>query len=69
MFAATRSRALVTYNRTDFEALATQYFVQGTPHAGIFIAVRRPVHELSRRLLSLLDAITADEASNHVLYL
>ena len=68
-FAVSHSRTLLTHNRADFEALAATYSAQNTPHAGILIAVRRPIYELTRRVLILLNAVTADEMHNQVRYL
>lgn len=47
--------ALLTHNRSDFERLATRYLDEETHHAGIIIAVRRPPHDILRRLLILLN--------------
>lgn len=68
-FATLHDRALVTHNRRDFEALVQQYFEAGRTHAGVIIAVRRPVHLLAALLLTLLDQITADEMMNQVIYI
>lgn len=68
-FAARNRCAILTHNRADFENLARQYLSTGQIHAGIFIAVRRPPYEITRRLLILLNQITADEMDNQTLYL
>jgi hypothetical protein len=59
---------LVTHNRADFELLARQYFELGLKHYGIIIAVQRPAHEIVRRLLILLDQVTADEIEDQIRY-
>jgi hypothetical protein len=61
-------KAFLTHNRADFERLAREYFASGTPHYGIIIAVRRPPREIARRLLSLLNQVTADELMNQIRY-
>lgn len=61
--------ALLTHNRTDFETLAQDYFVASQTHYGIMIAVRRPPQEIARRLLRILNHVTADEMQNQVRYL
>lgn len=68
-FAAAHRKTLLTHNRIDFESLARQYFEQKRTHSGIIIAVRRKPQELSYRILSLLNAFTADEIENQVRYI
>ncbi len=68
-FATSQKKALLTHNRVHFEALAQRYFEEKKPHSGIIIAVRRPPKELSRRILILLDSMTADEIENQILYI
>jgi hypothetical protein len=62
-------RALLTHNRTDFEALAQQYFAAGQVHYGIIVAVRRPPQAITRRLLTILNQVTADEMENQLRYI
>jgi hypothetical protein len=61
--------ALLTHNRADFEALAQDYFATGQTHHGIIIAVRRPPQEIARRLLRILNHVTAEEMHNQVRYI
>jgi hypothetical protein len=68
-FATSQGKALLTHNRVHFEALAQAYFEEKKTHSGIIIAVRRPPKELSRRILILLDSVTADEIENQILYI
>lgn len=68
-FAVTGQRALLTHNRVDFEALHQQRLASGQHHCGILIAVRRPAYEIARRLLRILNAVTADEMQNQLRYL
>jgi len=68
-FAAERRLAILTHNRTDFEKLAAEYYAQGRFHAGVIIAVRRNPYDLTRRLLLLLNDVTADEMDNQVMYI
>jgi hypothetical protein len=65
-YAVRRKRTLVTHNRDDFERLASEYFSSGLKHYGIIFAVRRPVHEIARRLLTIVDQVTADEMEDQV---
>ena len=68
-YAVTNSKTLLTHNRADFEALARSYFERGHEHAGIILAVRHSPHEIVRRLLLILNAVTADEMRNIVRYI
>lgn len=61
-------RCIVTHNRLDFEQLHRRYLAAGQEHAGIVIAARRPPHELATRIVTLLNALTADEIHNQLLY-
>jgi hypothetical protein len=54
-YAVSQQRTLVTHNRADFERLALEYFSSGITHYGIIVAVRRPIHEIAKRLLTILD--------------
>jgi hypothetical protein len=68
-FATDQQVAILTHNRVDFEALAHLYARQSRSHCGIIIAVRRPPYEIGRRILRLLNRITAEELDNQVLYI
>jgi hypothetical protein len=68
-FAAERRMTLVTHNRVDFEQLAKDYLVTGRHHNGNIIAVRRPANELATRLLTILNAVAADEMDDQLLYI
>ena len=68
-YAASHEMAIVTHNRADFEELARQYLAAGNSHAGIIIAVRRPAHDIARRLLALMDQVAADEMIDQLRYI
>jgi Domain of unknown function (DUF5615) len=68
-FAAGQRKAFLTHNRADFEALDRGYREEGRTHYGIFIAVRRPPHEIARRLLAILNQVTADEMMGQIRYI
>lgn len=63
------NRTLLTHNRADFEALARRYADEGREHCGIILARRYPPYELLRRLMRLLDQVTADEMKNQIKYI
>jgi predicted nuclease of predicted toxin-antitoxin system len=63
-FAIRQGRAIVTHNAHDFEPLVDQYYAQGKEHFGLIIAEQLPIGELLRRLLRLLNTVSADEMKN-----
>ncbi len=67
--AVNSQQTLLTHNRADFQALAKTYFDAARSHCGIIIAVRRPAHEIVRRLLLILNQVTADEMLDHLRYI
>jgi hypothetical protein len=67
-YAVSRRITLVTHNRADFESLAREYFNSDMKHYGIVIAVQRPAHEIARRLLVILDQVTAEEIEDQIRY-
>ena len=68
-YAASQRKAIVTHNRTDIEDMAKQYFETDQEHYGIIIAVRRSPYEIARRLLRILNQVTADEMQNQIRYI
>ena len=68
-YAVSRQEALLTHNRADFEALARTYLAAGQPHYGIIIATRHPSYEIVRRLLLILNQVTADEMQDQLRYI
>jgi hypothetical protein len=68
-YAVTHKKAIVTHNRDDFLLLAKEYDVLGHEHWGIIIARRRSPYEIVRRLVTLLNTVTADEFQNQVRYI
>ena len=68
-FAVRLGRAIVTHNRDDYAELARAYDERDEQHFGIFLAVRRSPYEIARRLVVILDQVTADEMQNQVRYI
>ena len=68
-FAVSEGRPLFTHNRADFESLHQTYIAAGNHHAGILVAVRHPPYEVVRRLLLILNQVTADEMGDQLRYL
>lgn len=52
-----------------FERLVEEHFHAGNDHPGVFFAARRWPGELVRRLLVILNSVTAGEMKNQVRYL
>jgi predicted nuclease of predicted toxin-antitoxin system len=68
-YATSQNKVLVTHNRVDFEKLAQEYFLAGRDHTGIIIATRRSPYDIAKRLLVLLNHLTADEMRNQLRYI
>ena len=68
-FATSQQMAILTHNRDDFLELARQYTSAGKHHCGIIIAIRRSPYDITRRLLSLLDRMTAEEMDDQTLFI
>lgn len=68
-FAVQHGRALLTHNRRDFERLAREYAAGHRLHHGIILAVRRSPFEIARRLLLIVNHVTADEMQGQVRYI
>lgn len=68
-YAGEQGSAILTLNRTDFEELAKEYFDSGKNHHGIIIAADNSPQEIARRLITILNDITADEMTNQIIYI
>jgi predicted nuclease of predicted toxin-antitoxin system len=68
-YAVRERKAILTHNRADFEALAQVYRDAGKKHYGIILAKHHRPYELVRRLMRILNHVTADEMENQVLYI
>lgn len=68
-FATAEGRVFLTHNRGHFERLVEEHFHAGNDHPGVLFAARRLPGELVRRLLVILNSVTAGEMKNQVRYL
>jgi ActR/RegA family two-component response regulator len=69
-YAAVHDLALVTYNQGDFCLRHRNYLSQGHSHAGIVIASRKVgFGETLRRLVRLLETVSARELCNQIRWL
>lgn len=68
-YAVSQQKTLLTHNRADFEKLAQEYAAREQTHYGIILAARCPPYELVRRLMRILNQVTADEMKNQIRYI
>ena len=70
-YATANGLTLYSYNRGDFMALNTQLLEQGLSHAGIILCMnnRWSIGEQLRRLLLLVEAMSAEEIQDQVVFL
>jgi predicted nuclease of predicted toxin-antitoxin system len=66
VFAANEGRVLLTHNIQDFVPLFEQWWHAGLNHPGIVVSQQIPFSELRRRVVHLLDNVTADEMKNNL---
>jgi len=68
-YATAQHRAVLTHNQRHFEPLHRKWLSEGRDHAGIILSPQIELGELLRRILRLLDHVTADEMQNNLRYL
>jgi predicted nuclease of predicted toxin-antitoxin system len=67
--AVSEQRAIVTFNHKDFVTLHRQYMAEHKEHWGIIFSTEESVDVLRRRLLRLLNTISAEELRNQIRWL
>ncbi|PZO38971.1 MAG: hypothetical protein DCF21_13640 [Leptolyngbya sp.] len=67
-YAATEHRCILTHNRVDYERLHLTYLQTGQHHFGIIITPQHNAYEVAKRVSIILDALTADEICDQLLY-
>ncbi len=67
--AISQQRAIVTFNVGDFVQLHTEYLQSHLEHWGIIVSKRLPIGDVVKRMLNLLNNLTADEMRNRLEYL
>lgn len=67
--AAASERALFTFNTADFLRLQRAWLENGRPHWGVIVSEQLPVGKVVRRLLRLLNRVTADELRDQLYWL
>lgn len=69
-WAAANSRAIYSFNRGDFYRLHTAWVRENRPHTGIILSRQDlSVGEQMRRLLRLINTLTAEEIRNRIEFL
>lgn len=68
-YVASNQRAIVTFNHKDFAILHSRYLAEGKAHWGIVLSTEEAVDILRRRLLRLLNTLSAEELKNQIRWL
>lgn len=63
-YAAEQNQVILTHNARDFAPLFDEWWQAGRHHAGIMVSEQLPVGVLLKRLLQMLDTVTADALAN-----
>lgn len=63
-YAAEHGRVILTHNARDFAPLFDEWWDSSHQHPGILVSEQLPVGELLRRLLRMLNTVTADQLAN-----
>lgn len=67
-YATSDDRCLLTHNRVDYERLHLDYMQMKKTHSGIIVTPQNSAYEVAKRVGILLNALTADEIFNQLLY-
>ena len=67
--AVSQGKTFLTHDRADFEALAQEYADANKKHYGIILEARHPPYEFVRRLMRIINQVTADEIEVQVRYI
>ncbi len=68
-YAASQGRAILTHNSKDFEPLYQQWWETGKHHSGVIVSKRIGLGEWLRRVLRLLNTLTAGEMKDNFINL
>jgi predicted nuclease of predicted toxin-antitoxin system len=68
-YALQERRTIFSYNSADFVRLHLDWLRGGREHCGIIVSDQIPIGETIRRLLNLLNRVTADEMANQLMWL
>jgi hypothetical protein len=65
-FAAREGRVFLTHNIRHFVPIFERWWHAGLSHCGIVVSQQIPLGELQRRMLCLLEILTANEMENNI---
>lgn len=68
-FAAAQGRAILTCNARHYVPLFKERHQEGREHSGVIVTNQIPFGEMLRRILRLLNTLTADEMHNQLRHL
>jgi len=63
-YATSQRRAILTCNAKDFAPLVDEWYQTGRDHYSVIVSEQIPIGEMLRRVLRLLDTVSADEMNN-----
>lgn len=66
VYATNERRVLLTHNIQDFVPIFRNWWYANLNHHGIIVSQQIPLGELQRRMVRLLDTLTADEMTNNL---
>jgi predicted nuclease of predicted toxin-antitoxin system len=66
VYAANEGRVLITHNIQDFVPIFERWWYAGLSHPGLVVSQQIPLGELQRRVVRMLEAVTADEMENNL---
>ena len=68
-FAGQDNRTFFTYNVKDFVELHGECIIEGREHRGIIVSKQLPIGEALKRLLSLVNTLSAEDMINRLEFL
>ena len=68
-YATNEGRALFTYNTSDYLPIHQDWIRRGREHYGLIVSNQLPIGETIKRMLNLLNRLTADEIRNQIRWL
>ena len=63
-YAVSQRRTILTCNARHFEPLFEKWWQAGHKHYGVIVSEQVPIGEMLRRVMRLLDTVSADEIEN-----
>lgn len=63
-YAVSQRRAILTCNIKDFAPLVEEWWEAGRKHYGVIVSEQIPIGEMLRRVVRLLNTVSAEEMEN-----